>query len=51
MVNDRIHGSIPVIANSNESPMILRSKFVSAVSSCRNGGGAIRSFGLPAVTV
>ncbi|PNY03418.1 hypothetical protein L195_g026748 [Trifolium pratense] len=30
---------------------ILRSKFVSAVSSCRNRGGAIRSFGLPAVTV
>ncbi|GAU46123.1 hypothetical protein TSUD_192840 [Trifolium subterraneum] len=30
---------------------ILRSKLVSAVSSCRNRGGAIRSFGLPVATV
>jgi hypothetical protein len=30
---------------------ILRSKFVSTVSSFRNHGGAIRSFGLPAATV
>ncbi|XP_058761653.1 uncharacterized protein LOC131635066 [Vicia villosa] len=30
---------------------ILRSKFLSAVSSCRNPGGAIRSYGLPAAVV